>query len=148
MEIFEWDENIPVTANNLNEMQNTLNDNMSDNFQSNGKIIWTNPNPTSAFAAQTITLSETSLNFDCYEILFSQAKFVSDPTSTANRLISTGKIPIAYGTILNYAVNNRYRLVNRPVGTSMEFLDGINGGTTDNEKCTPMYVIGYKTGLF
>ena len=148
MDIFEWSENIPVTANNLNEMQNILNDNMINNFQSNGKIIWTNPNPTSAFAAQTITLSETSLNFDCYEILFSQAKFVSDSTSVANRLMSTGKIPVGCGTVLNYAVNNRYRLVNRPLGTSMEILDAINGGQTDNEKCIPIYVIGYKTGLF
>lgn len=40
MDIFEWEESIPVTANNLNEMQNTLNDNISDNFQSNGKILW------------------------------------------------------------------------------------------------------------
>lgn len=29
MEIFEWSENIPVTANNLNEMQNIINNNIS-----------------------------------------------------------------------------------------------------------------------
>ena len=28
MEIFEWDENIPVTANNLNEMQSIINNNI------------------------------------------------------------------------------------------------------------------------
>lgn len=30
MNIFEWNENIPVTANNLNEMQNILNDNIEN----------------------------------------------------------------------------------------------------------------------
>lgn len=43
MDIFEWDENIPVTANNLNEMQNILNDNISENvldkYSTNETII-------------------------------------------------------------------------------------------------------------
>ena len=30
MDIFEWDEQTPVTANNMNEMQNILNDNISE----------------------------------------------------------------------------------------------------------------------
>lgn len=30
MDIFEWSENIPVTANNLNEMQNIINNNIED----------------------------------------------------------------------------------------------------------------------
>lgn len=30
MDIFEWSENIPVTANNLNEMQNIINNNIKD----------------------------------------------------------------------------------------------------------------------
>lgn len=30
MDIFEWSENIPVTANNLNEMQNIINNNISE----------------------------------------------------------------------------------------------------------------------
>lgn len=35
MEIFEWAENIPVTANNLNEMQNTINGNIIDYYSTN-----------------------------------------------------------------------------------------------------------------
>ncbi len=30
MDIFEWDENIPVTANNMNEMQNIINGNVDE----------------------------------------------------------------------------------------------------------------------
>lgn len=34
MDIFEWEETIPVTANNLNEMQNIINDNISESIES------------------------------------------------------------------------------------------------------------------
>lgn len=149
MNTFEWTEETPVTAYNMNEMQNILNDNVTNNFQLNGTVLWTNPNPTANFAAQTITLSETIANYDCYEIIFTQAAFKSDPTDLGNRLMSTGKIPIGYGTVLNYAVNNRYRLVNRTTGnTQMAIQDAYNGGQVDNNKCVPVYVIGYNTGLF
>lgn len=35
MNIFEWDENTPVTANNLNEMQNILNENIIEEYSTN-----------------------------------------------------------------------------------------------------------------
>lgn len=44
MDIFEWTEETPVTANNLNEMQNKLNDNATnyadENFSKIGKVLW------------------------------------------------------------------------------------------------------------
>lgn len=43
MDIFEWDEQTPVTANNMNEMQNILNNNISENvldkYSTNETII-------------------------------------------------------------------------------------------------------------
>lgn len=51
MNIFEWDEQTPVTANNLNEMQNILNDNISeevlDVYSTTEQRIgtWTNGKP-------------------------------------------------------------------------------------------------------
>lgn len=36
MDIFEWDEETPVTANNLNEMQNIIN----GNINRIGKLLW------------------------------------------------------------------------------------------------------------
>lgn len=145
-----------VTAANMNEIKTVVNNNDDTLENTNvilsnikGKILWTNPNPTSSFASQTITLSESIANYDCYEIIFTQAALRSDPTDLANRLMSTGKVPVGYGTVLNYAVNNRYRLVNRTTGnTQMTILDAYNGGQVDNDKCTPIYVIGYNTGLF
>lgn len=155
----QYEGETPLSAANLNLMQDTLLGNVKDNLSDDtkipsvkavkGKLLWTNSNPTSNFVAQTITLSEALSNFDCYEILYSQAKLSSDPTNAGNRLMSTGKIPIGYGTVLNYAVNNRYRLIDRPSGnTSMTILDGYNGGQVDNDKCIPIYVIGHNTGLF
>ena len=45
MNIFEWDEQTPVTANNMNEMQNILNDNISeevlDVYSTTEKVIGT-----------------------------------------------------------------------------------------------------------
>ena len=40
MDIFEWEEDIPVTANNLNEMQNILNNNIIEKTNEMGKLLW------------------------------------------------------------------------------------------------------------
>lgn len=66
MDTFEWTEEKPVTANNLNEMQNILNNNMSNNFQSNGKILYENPSGTSS----SFSLSEYWKNFKEIEVYF------------------------------------------------------------------------------
>lgn len=131
------------------EILDSINENKTEIIGLQGKIIWTNQYPTNSFSNQNITLSEALNNFDSYEILFAQAKLNADPTNSGNRLMSTGKIPIGYGTVLNYAVNNRYRLIDRPSGnTQMLIQDAYNGGQVDNEKCVPIFVIGYNTGLF
>ena len=74
MNIFEWDESIPVTANNMNEMQNIL----GSNFQLKGTILWENLDTASSFSAQTVTLSESLSNYDRYEIIFKQGSGSSD----------------------------------------------------------------------
>lgn len=136
METFEWNENIPVTANNLNEMQSIL----GSNFQLKGTILWENLDTTSSFSAQTVTLSESLSNYDKYEIIFKQGSGSSDL-----RVLSTGIIPTLYGTILSYAVNNRYRLVDVPNGNQINFQSGMNNNSVDNTKCLPLYIIGYNS---
>lgn len=42
MDIFEWDEEIPVTANNMNEMQNIINNNIVTNIITDGDEVKTN----------------------------------------------------------------------------------------------------------
>lgn len=108
-----------------------------------GEIIWTNSSPTSNFPAQTINLNESLDNYDMYEILFRQS-------TTAGRIMTTGKIPVGYGTILNWNANAfYYRATGTTVsGSTITFEDGKNGATTANGYTVPLYVIGYKTGLF
>jgi hypothetical protein len=116
-------------------------------YETKGKIIWTNPNPTNNFDAQTITLDESLDNYDEYEILVLQS-------TTNSRLISTGRIPVGHGTIISY---NTSSYLYRPTGTivsgdtiSFEDGKGVVGTTVtvQNESIVPMYVIGYNTGLF
>ena len=144
MDIFEWDENTPVTANNLNEMQNILNQNILDEFNNRSKILWTNLDPTSNFNAQTITLNENLDNYDSYEILALQS-------TVAARIVSTGRIPVGHGCFLMQGPSRRPSedTIN---GTTIYFEDCRSIFPPDysiiNEQMIPMYVIGYKTGLF
>lgn len=119
----------------------------NNTFEPKGKILWTNPNPTVSFPAQTVTLNESLDNYDMYEILVLQS-------TTNARLMSTGKIPVGHGTIISY---NTSSYLFRPTGvvvsgSTISFEDGkgVAGGTVsvDNGVIMPMYVIGYKTGLF
>lgn len=132
IECFPSDNNsLEILGVNILEMLNGL----------KGEIIWTNQSPTSTFAAQTINLSESLDDYNCYEIIFKQ--------STANeRYFSTGKIPVGHGTILNAYANN-YRATETTVSrTTIDFENASYGGTTDNGYVIPMYVIVYKTGVF
>ena len=138
MNTFEWNENIPVTANNLNEMQNIL----GNNFQLKGEILWQNQNPSSSFDTQTITLE----NNDCDMLLwlFKRSNF-------ANQIVST-TIIYGYDAVITnvtpsgdvvrrgftYQGNNQYLIRDGTIGAS----------TTNNQWLVPLYVIGYKTGLF
>lgn len=107
-----------------------------------GTIVWTNPNPNTAFGAQTITLQKAfSDGYDSYEILFKQ-----NNNSTNTRLMSTGIIPSDNGTILSY---NTASATFRATGVTMyDQTLTFEGGNPSNEVCIPMYVIFYNKGIF
>lgn len=112
------------------------------------KILWTNSNPTSSFSGQTIQLSETLDNYDCYEIIHRQS-------TTNSRFLTTGKIPVGHGTFMaNVLSLNQYRGTNEITsGSSVTFTAGYQAQqdgsfTEDNNLVIPVYVIGHKTGLF
>lgn len=102
-------------------------------------ILWTNSSPTSSFSNQTITLSESLDNYEYYEILFRQ-------NTTSARLMTTGKIPVGYGTILIWVTTvNMYRPTGTTVsGNTISFEDGKTTNGVDNSTTVPTYVIGYK----
>lgn len=118
-----------------------------------GTILWTNPNPTDDFSNQTITLN--SSDYDAYELIYARSK-------SQNIRYSTGRIP--KGSSFNIFVfageesggylSYRYRNLNYVSDTSLSVSNCIqkivNETTTGtaNGVCIPLYIIGYKTGLF
>lgn len=105
------------------------------------KILWTNPNPNNSFAAQVLSIPELS-NYDMYEIIFKQI-------SSVNRQLNTGKIQVGAGFILCYVTTSNYlRASSSASDTELGFEDAKQDGTVNNNLCIPLYIIGYKTGLF
>lgn len=115
-----------------------------------GTILWTNPSPTSAFAGQVVQVDLSDC--DMYEILFMTSK---EDTNCQ----SSGKIPKTFTTILNYSIGNAsngpynmYRNISAISNTSITFTDSqvayASTRTVSGDNCIPLYIIGYKTGLF
>ena len=109
-----------------------------------GQILWTNPNPTIAFEPQIINLS--SDDYDFYEII------ITPTINTVDNYIEVVKGIKGKGTYLKYFTSdgNVYR-------RKVDYVDGTkltienpttSNGTLDNINIIPLYVIGYKTGLF
>ena len=158
----------PISANNLNALQTNIEDEFTakmqdvgtaldekvstsvanSTYEKKGVLLWTNSSPTSSFSAQTITLNDSLSNYDCYTIMHRQS-------TTNGRIISTGKIPVGHGTFMaNPLSTNQYRGTNENTsGSSITFTPGYKANADgsfaeDNTLVIPMYVIGYKTGLF
>lgn len=101
-----------------------------------GQILWTNPNSQTQFSAQNITLSS-----DDYDVLEWYFRLGYD-----NNYVKSYKIPKGYGgKVTNHNDDNslRYRYINRNSDTSFSITS-----TEFKGALIPMYVIGYKTGLF
>lgn len=102
-----------------------------------GKILWQNNNPSSSFTSQNITLSS-----DDYDVLVWYFKgFNNNNWQNTTQVIKGGNARLIYmaGTELWYR--------------NCEYLNDTtysihNESTGNNTRSIPLYVIGYKTGLF
>lgn len=116
-----------------------------------GKILWTNSNPTNNFSGTTITLN--SSDYDMYEIIY-----CSEATGALNKTLKSTKSIKGYGTIMEITNPTgsvtpiRARNVTYDTDTRLIISDGYASNvyplSTDNSKCIPLYIIGYKTGFF
>lgn len=112
-----------------------------------GTILWTNPNPSSSFAEQTLTLS--SSDYDVLEFVWRTM-----PSASGDILVDSSKTLKGYGVQLEYgSTAGNYGWVRRIVrlsDTTFSVWNAIknNDLSITNEQCVPLYVIGYKTGLF
>lgn len=130
-----------VSASDLNEIKGVVNNNSVILQNTLGKKLWENQNPSASFSSQTITLSESLANYNCYEIVFKQS-------AQNERYFTTGKIPVGHGTILSAYASN-YRATGSTVsGNTISFENASYGGTTNNEYVIPVFVIAYKSGVF
>ena len=109
-------------------------------------ILWENPNPLSPISsATTITLSTDE--YDCYEVIYNTSY-----TSSMTTYMSTGRIPKGLGTRLqmSYWSGSNIVLRDREIkylsDTSLQISQSM--AQDGDYVCRPMYIIGYKTGLF
>lgn len=113
-----------------------------------GKILWTNHNPMSEFASQTITLN--SNDYDYLEFIFK-----SDYDDSTKAIIS-GRTIKGYGVRTSYTSITSFKFWSRQINYNSETNYDIgdcmvitsNSGSVSNTNLIPLYVIGYKTGLF
>lgn len=135
-----------VTDADMNEIKSVVNNGI-DQVDANttnignitGTILWTNPDPSSTFGEQNITLS--SSDYDVLEFVSQQS--TSDTRGSGTLRIIKGKSGRAFIIFSGALV---YRNFNRNSDTSYTISAIQNGG--DNGMLIPVYVIGYKTGLF
>lgn len=129
----------------LNEIKSVVNNNATELTNITGQILWTNPNPTSNFSAQPITLNNN--NYDMYEVIYYGSV-------TGTQVFSSGKIPKGLNIFLQQSyyssgsLINRTREINYTSDTTLTVQNALRNGTTETNACIPIYIIGYKTGLF
>ena len=113
-------------------------------------VLWTNPSPTSSFAAQDITVNNLG-NYDFYEVIFITYADSSSQLSTRN-FISTGRIPKGYRTRLMWFDEKlRYRNITNVTDSVLGFSNGgvydtygSSSSTSSNAICIPYQILGYK----
>ena len=148
MDTFEWTEETPVTANNLNEMQTIL----GRNFQLKGKLLWTNPSPLSSFEPDSITLS--SDDYDVLEIYYYDWKTSKRMKSVKALKGENILIDTSFYSGTDYYVASREMTYNSNTSYSVGNCVSLYGTTTTaivnpiNSVCVPVKILGYKTGLF
>ena len=136
-----------VKDSDMNEIKTVVNTNDTLRQGITGTILWTNPSPTSSFTTQNIALS--SSDYDILEIIFKSA---NNQTNCSSFKILKGLGGLMISTSINFTSNNIYiRGLTRNSDTSYTVSSGYTLGTSkvqNDAVCIPVYVVGYKTGLF
>ena len=145
-------ENADIPATNkvqdtdMNEIKSVVNNNATELTNITGQILWTNSNPTSGFNSQNITLQNSDI--DMIQIIFYQAINIL-------KFQSTGLIPIGESHLSTMFNAKSYIRTFRIIDNVLTFDDcntynsyNSTASTVNNNAIIPLYVIGYKTGLF
>lgn len=141
-----------VQATDMNEIKSVVNNNADVTSGLKGTILWTNPNPTSAFGPQNITLS--SSDYDFLEIYYYD--WIDTKRMMSQKVIKGKNILInaIFYANTNFFMSNRPFTYNSDTSYSVGNCTALYGSSTFlvdqaiNYVCVPLYVIGYKTELF
>lgn len=119
-----------------------------------GTILWTNSDPTSAINVDT-QINLSSSDYDFLKIIFKRStnqNVIYTYETLRGSVIelfcnstSGDSAPWVRSRILQYVNDNTYTMK-----TSESYLQFCNSSSRSNEKtgCIPLYIVGYKTGLF
>jgi hypothetical protein len=117
----------------------------------NGVVLWENPNKKAAFAAQTVTLSNSLSYFD-YCALEYEAVVPNNEVYNCRQYAYFR--PIVGGNVENltggWDSGTRYikaRSLTIVSETQVKFLNAFQEGTNDNRMMVPLRIIGYKKGV-
>lgn len=110
-------------------------------FRSVG-TLWTNPNPSLSFAAQTINLSSSDydyLAFFCKRDASASGEVLKDIISKDSTAIDIG-----FFLFTNNTISLRWRYFAKTSDTQISASDGADNGTTNNNRCIPTKILGLK----
>lgn len=109
----------------------------STNKKTETKLLWTNPNPTSSFAAQTVTVSGLS-DYDEYEVLFRFHATLS--------YLNTHKSRAGFGVLLYiHDSGSTYRRQVNVSGNKLT-ISAVAGAKNDDAYIVPYQIYGIKLG--
>ena len=119
MNIFEWDEQTPVTANNMNEMQNILNDNIKNQYTT----IYNNPTGDDL----NLVCSQTISNFDYLQFDFLHQNYhMSCIVPIIDNKVQITSIGIPSGNTTMQLLVQRYTINGNTLQYDIEGMANIN----------------------
>ncbi len=125
---------------------------INNNFETKGTLLWTNPDPDNSFSQRIVTIP-TLPDYDEFEIFYYD--------STSRKAVSSTKF--LNGKSVNmmavFQWGDHGNMGNRNIiwntDTKLQFNDAVTvivndafSRTANNGWCIPLYIVGYKTGLF
>lgn len=141
-----------VSSDDMNEIKTVVNNNDDTLSNVKGTILWTNPNPTIVMAPTQITLS--SSDYDILEIFYvnytTDGKIISGRTIKGNPTILTTLFFYNSNMYMGERIIEYIDATTLNIGNCRKIIDNSSISNTDvsNSWAIPLYIVGYKTGLF
>ena len=141
----------PINADNLNHIETGIKNNDTSIGNITGTILWTNANPETSLTGANITLS--SSDYDVYEVYYydwitgkhmKSEKALKGQNTMLDMLLYfedsafIGVREITYVSDTSLSIGRCNALVDRDAFSHI----------TPANWCVPIYIVGYKTGLF